>query len=98
MEHLGFTSCKADPDVWIRENNGHTGDEFVKYVLIYTDDILAIGKDPSAILSRLNKYFALKEGSVWPPDQYLDANIRSSIGVDGKKFWTHVLAGMSKKQ
>jgi hypothetical protein len=61
MEHLGFTSCKADPDVWIRENNGHTGDEFVKYVLIYTDDILAIGKDPSAILSRLNKYFALKE-------------------------------------
>jgi hypothetical protein len=36
MEHLGFTSCKADPDVWIRENNGHTGAEFVKYVLIYT--------------------------------------------------------------
>jgi hypothetical protein len=25
MEHLGFTSCKADPDVWLRENTDHTG-------------------------------------------------------------------------
>jgi hypothetical protein len=88
MEHVGFKSCKADPDVWIRENNDHTGAEFYEYVLIYTDDILAIGKDPSAILSRLNKYFTLTEGSVGPTDQTLGAKIRSSIGVDGKKFWT----------
>jgi hypothetical protein len=88
MEHLGFTSCKADPDVWIRENSDHTGAEFYEYVLIYTDDIFSIGKDPSAILSRLSKYFTLKEGSVGPPDQYLGAKIRSSIGVEGTKFLT----------
>jgi hypothetical protein len=93
MEHLVFTSCKADPDVWIRENNDHTGAEFYEYVLIYTDDILAIGKDPSATLSRLNKYFTLKEGSVGPPDQHLGAKIRHSIGADGKKFWTQSSSG-----
>jgi hypothetical protein len=50
MEHLGFTSCKADPDVWLRENTDHTGAQFYEYILIYTDDILAIGKDPKEVL------------------------------------------------
>jgi hypothetical protein len=50
MEHLGFTSCKADPDVWLRENTEHTGAMFHEYMLIYTNDILAIGKDPKEIL------------------------------------------------
>jgi hypothetical protein len=93
MEHMGLRSCRADPDVWIRENNDHTGAEFYEYVLIYIDDILAIGKDPSTILRRLNKYFTLKEGSVGPPDQYLGAKIRPSIGVDGKKFGTQSSSG-----
>jgi hypothetical protein len=93
MDHMEFKSCKADPDVWIRENNDYTGAEFYEYVLIYTDDILAIGKDPSAILSRLNKYFTLKEGSVGPPDQNFGPKIRSSIGVDSNKLWTQSSSG-----
>jgi hypothetical protein len=55
--------------------------------LIYSDEILANGKDPSAILSRLNKnftwkedkYFPVKERSVGPPDQYLGAETRIPI-------------------
>jgi hypothetical protein len=35
----------------------------------------------------------LKEDSVGPPNQYLGAKIRSSIGVDGKKFWTQSSRG-----
>jgi hypothetical protein len=50
IEHLSFTSCKADPNVWLQENTDHTGAKFYKYILIYTDDILAIGKDPREIL------------------------------------------------
>jgi hypothetical protein len=34
----------------LRENTDHTGAKFYEYVLIYTDDILAIGKDPKEIL------------------------------------------------
>jgi hypothetical protein len=88
MEHLGFTSCKADPDVWLRANTDHMGTEFWEYVLIYTDDILAMGKDPMAILNRLNKYFTLKEDSVGEPNIYLGAKIRSVVGPDGTRMWT----------
>jgi hypothetical protein len=45
-----------------REYRPH-GAKFYEYVLIYSDDILAIGKDPrrEILLRGLNKYFTLKE-------------------------------------
>jgi hypothetical protein len=87
-------------------NNDHAGAEFYDSVLIYSDEILANGKDPSAILNRLNKnftwkegkYFPVKERSVGPPDQYLGAETRISIGVNGKKFWMQPLAGMTSSE
>jgi hypothetical protein len=93
MEHLGFTSCKADPDVWLRENTDHTGAQFYEYVLIYTDDILAIGKDPKEILRRLNKYFTLKEDSIGEPDIYLGAKLRKVVAPNGQKVWTQSSSG-----
>jgi hypothetical protein len=87
MEHLGFTSsCKANPDVWLGENTDHTGAKFYEYVLIYTDDILVIGKDPREILRRLNKYSTLKEDLIWEPDIYLvGAKLRKVIATNGQK-------------
>ena len=87
MEHLGYQSCKADPDVWLCENSDHDGHQYYEYVLIYTDDILAIGKSPHATLKQLNKYFELKRESIGEPDIYLSAKIRSVITTDGKKAW-----------
>ena len=76
MEHLGFESCKTNPDVWLRPNKDHAGHEFYEYVLIYTDDLLTIGKDPNMILRRIDKYFELKPRSIGPPDIYLGAKLR----------------------
>jgi hypothetical protein len=42
MEHMGFKSCKADPDRWLRENSDHSAATFYEYILIYTDDILQL--------------------------------------------------------
>jgi hypothetical protein len=56
--------------------------------LIYTDDILAMGKNPKAIIDRLNVYFTLKEGSEGEPDIYLGATIRGIVGSDGTRVWT----------
>jgi hypothetical protein len=47
-----------------------------------------MGKNPKAILDRLNWYFTLKEGSVVEPDIYLGAKIRGVVGSDGKRAWT----------
>jgi hypothetical protein len=41
MHLMGFSPCKADPDVWMRDCNTH-----YEYVLVYVDDNMIIGKEP----------------------------------------------------
>jgi len=42
MDEMGFSSCKADPDVWMRVSVRADGSRYYQYVLLYTDDILVI--------------------------------------------------------
>ena len=64
MKHLGFTSCLADPDVWMRKGLNLQGKEYYEYILLYTD-VLVISHQPERILrNELNKYFGLKESSI----------------------------------
>ena len=37
LQHLGFTSCLADPDVWFRAAKKADGFEYYEYVLVYVD-------------------------------------------------------------
>ena len=50
MEHLGFTPCPADPDVWMRPSVKAGGTMYYMYILLYTDDALAIGAKPQEVL------------------------------------------------
>ena len=50
MTELGFQSCKAYPDVWFRPSINSYGTDYYQYVLIYTDDILAIMEEPERFL------------------------------------------------
>ena len=43
MHHIGFKSCPADPDVWMRPAIKSDGTNVYEYVLLYTDDSLSIG-------------------------------------------------------
>jgi hypothetical protein len=40
LRSAGFTSCKTDPDVWIKAAVKTNGDKYYEYVLCYVDDIL----------------------------------------------------------
>ena len=40
MDHLGFTSCVADPDLWLRVAKKKDGTEYYEYMLLYVDDAL----------------------------------------------------------
>ena len=62
MNELGFESCKADPDVWLRLSRKVDGSKYYQYVLLYTDDILAVMEEPERFLrDEFGKCFALKE-------------------------------------
>jgi hypothetical protein len=87
LGHLGFTSSRGDPDVWLRPTLKASGEEYYEYMFVYTDDILAIGVDPKDILLKLNKYFKLKPDSIHPPDDYLGTKIKKTVLPNGSNAW-----------
>ena len=44
-------------------------------IIIYVDDILVVLKETSTDIDYLTKKYALKEGSMGPPNQHLVSNI-----------------------
>ena len=68
MEHLGFDSCQADPDVWQITDTNPNGEECYGYALIYVGDFLVISHKPEAILRKeIRNHFKLREESIGPP-------------------------------
>ena len=88
MSHLGFTSCLADPDVWMREATKSDGTEYWEYVLLYTDDALVISENAESILrNEIGKYFELKPESIGPPKIYLGGHMRKVKLDNGAHAW-----------
>lgn len=78
MTDLGFKSCYADPEVWMRESTNKHGKEVYKYVLLYTDDCLVISKDGMHIIqNEIGKIFNFEEDSICHPNghNYLGGKI-----------------------
>jgi hypothetical protein len=88
MRHLDFTSCPADPDVWMRPAKHSDGTEYYEYILLYTDDALVVGEHAETILRKeLGRYFELKESSIGPPKIYLGGNVRKVQLNNGVECW-----------
>ena len=86
LSHLGFTSCKADPDVWFRAFNDEKGCECYEYLLVYIDDIMVICKDPKLVLQCLDKYFKVKDSSIHLPQYIPWGKIKTSIAAKWKNL------------
>ena len=88
MQYLNFTSCPADPDVWMRPAMKADGSSYYKY-LLYVDDALAIGEKAEHVLRHeLGKEFDLRESSIGPPSIYLGGNVRKVELDNGVKAWS----------
>lgn len=63
MEHLGFESCKGDPDVWMREAiHPKDGCEYLEYILLYVYDCLFCSHQPRDVLEKeIGKYWTTKK-------------------------------------
>ena len=71
-------------------SNGH---EIYEYILVCTDDILAMCLDPKSTLDCLNKYFILKTESAGPLNIYLGAKLRLVSMENGDSCWTQSASG-----
>ena len=77
MGRLGFTSSRADPDVWFRLSKRSTGEEYYEYVLLYVDDVLVISENAESVMRKeIGKYWKIKEESIGPPTKYLGGKLR----------------------
>ena len=75
MSHLGYNSCLADPDLWMRKSVNSKGQEYYEYMLLYVDDCLCVSENGRQALDEIDKYFPMKPGSIGPPSLYLGAKI-----------------------
>ena len=88
MEFINFTSCPADPDVWMRPAIKSDGTKVYDYVLLYVDDALVVSENAESILrNELGRYFELKEESIGPPDHYIGGRVRKVQLENGVYAW-----------
>ena len=73
---LGFTSCKADSDVWMKATTNE-GVEYWEFVLLYVDDCLCISHRGEDVLrNEIGTHVILKDSSIGPPGIYLGGKVR----------------------
>ena len=91
LREMGYTSSKADPDLWMRPDTKSDGTEYYHYVICYVDDVAVAMEDPKEFMEALSKRFTLKEGSVQEPELYLGADVKKWYIADsddpGKVRW-----------
>ena len=89
MDFLGFSSCRADPDVWMRPAVKSDGSKYWEYVLLYVDDTLVVSENGESVLrNEIGRYFTLKESSIGPPTLYLGGHMRQVVMSNGAKAWS----------
>ena len=89
MNHLGFTSSRADPDVWFRRAKRTSGEEYYEYVLLYVDDVLVISERAEQVLRKeIGQEFVLKDESIGKPTQYLGGKLREVTLENGVSAWS----------
>ena len=87
MEMLGYSSCRADPDLWMRKAVKGNGEHYYEYVLLYVDDCLCISEHPREAIEKIDKYFPMKPGSIAVPTLYLGAKISKVQLPNGVEAW-----------
>lgn len=87
LSDLGFTSCKADPDVWMRPGTKSDGSTHYEYILTYVDDCLVVSHDPQIIIDSLQNEYKYRLKDVGPPVRYLGAQIGKYEFSNGEYAW-----------
>ena len=69
IRRMGFKPSRADPDLYIREANGH-----YDMLACYMDDLITFGKKPLEIINEFKKTYMLK--GIGEPECYLGGDVQ----------------------
>jgi hypothetical protein len=88
MHQMGYTLCKADPDLWNKaKTRPQDNVRYYAYILCYVDDILCMHHDAMSVLNWMNKYLKLKPTYLGDPDIYLGAKQKETQLPNGIWAW-----------
>ena len=87
LQDLGYTSLKANPDVWIHEVVRTDRHKYYEMLFVYVDDILALSHQATESIQEIMAYFKAKDSSIKPPEIYLGADVAKIQTPDGKEVW-----------
>ena len=87
MRHMNYQPCRADPDLWFKEDIHPDGEKYYRYILLYCDDCLSIGINAAKELEKLDHYFQMKPGSIGDPDIYLGTKLKPTVLPNGVVAW-----------
>jgi len=85
---MGYTSSKADPDIWLRPAVKNNSCQYYEMLLIYVDDILCVSHQPHHTMDQIQQLYRLKDKVIGPPKRYLGANISTYQLPDGSEAWS----------
>ena len=69
LRDIGFQPCKAEPDIWMRENGG-----IYEYVAVYVDDLAFVMKEPMEFVTLLENKYKFKLKGTGPISVHLGMN------------------------
>jgi hypothetical protein len=77
MGHLGFSSSRADPNVWIRLKKKSTGEEYYEYILLYVNNVLVISERAEQVLRlEIGQHFVLHKELIGKLSNYLGGKLQ----------------------
>ena len=92
---MGFEMSKADPDVWMRQN-----EDVWEYIAVYVDDLAIAAKDPKSICDRLTDHYKFKLKGVGPIEVHLGCdffrNQENVLCFGPKKYINKMLEAYQK--
>ena len=56
-------------------------------LFVYVDDILALSHKATEFITAITSFYKAKEGSIKPPDIFLDAKIDKIQMLDSREVW-----------
>ena len=68
LDQMGYVSCRADNNVYMKAKTKPNGDLYWSYILVYVDDLLVVDYNADAVMEQIKRSYTLKGDTYSEPD------------------------------